>query len=327
MHHTASILLPVYNGAAYLAPQIQSVLDQTYHDFELLIVDDGSTDASWDVISDFAAKDSRIACWRHLKNAGQEAALLALVEKSKADLVLFCDQDDIWHPAKVEVLMAALGRASLAYGPSVLIDANGSELGATLAQYVGASLSGQNRIRLLVGNFVSAHAMVIRRSLITPSAYAHSQARVLFDWRLAAAATFADGLAYVGEAVTYHRLHGGNRFNGNIQTWGKRQHRSHRQHLEALIDIPHYLAGHPAIRPEARTAFAAINRALADYSKRPAHWHIRSHALIDAVMTPLRTLSDDQDTLAIIERKVGRVARGWLHPAYWRGEHRARRRR
>lgn len=323
---TVSILLPVYNGAAYLARQIDSVLAQTFRDFEFLITDDASTDGSWDIIAQHFDRDPRIVATRSAINAGQEATLLSLVARSRGDRILFCDQDDVWHPDKVRHLLDKLGCASLAYGPSPLIDGEGLTLGTSIAREVGPPLIGRNQILLLVGNVVSAHAMAVRRELVTAAAFAPSDARVLFDWRLAAAATFAGGLVFVEDAVTYHRLHGRNRFNADLRGLGKRPRRSHRQHLDSLIDIPSYLAGHPSIRSDARAAFASISAALSRYAAQPGRWHVRSRGLVDAVMAPLRSLSDNKVALDLIERKVARVARGWLHPAYWWGEHKARRR-
>ncbi len=65
-----SVIMPVYNGAKYISKAIDSILQQSYGDFELILVDDQSTDDSWKIINDFAAKDSRIVSCQTKENLG-----------------------------------------------------------------------------------------------------------------------------------------------------------------------------------------------------------------------------------------------------------------
>ena len=118
-----SILLPVFNGARYLGEQVASILSQTYRDFELLIYDDASTDNSRDVMAELAAADARVKLFGGTTNLGQKHALDSLLRKSTADLLMFSDQDDVWHPGKIAALSAGLGDCALGYGVSKLIDA------------------------------------------------------------------------------------------------------------------------------------------------------------------------------------------------------------
>lgn len=87
--------MPVYNGAAYLAETIESVLGQTYTDFEFVIVDDGSTDGSWDILSTYAARDPRIILQRNAKNLGACKTSNLLLSLVQGDLIARQDQDDI----------------------------------------------------------------------------------------------------------------------------------------------------------------------------------------------------------------------------------------
>lgn len=100
-----SVLLPVYNGAPWLADSIQCVLDQSLGDLELIIIDDGSKDNSWDVISSF--KDSRIRAKRQA-NIGLAATLNSGLRMARALYVARQDQDDWMHPERLERQVAYL---------------------------------------------------------------------------------------------------------------------------------------------------------------------------------------------------------------------------
>ncbi len=95
-----SVLLPVYNGERWLNQSIESVLSQTFADFELLIIDDGSTDASLSIIRDFALLDARV---RYLvqENRGLVFTLNKGIHSCNADWIARIDADDLWHPSKL----------------------------------------------------------------------------------------------------------------------------------------------------------------------------------------------------------------------------------
>lgn len=88
-----SVIMPVYNTAEYLPKAIQSVLQQSYDNWELIIVDDGSTDDSYEICREFAAMDKRIKVW-HQDNSGQGIARNLALEHCTGDYVMFLDSDD-----------------------------------------------------------------------------------------------------------------------------------------------------------------------------------------------------------------------------------------
>ena len=103
-----SIILPVYNRANVLARAIQSVIDQSLKDYELLVVDDGSTDDSVAVAKGF--KDSRIRVIDLSQNRGGNAARNVGVGAAKAPLIAFLDSDDAYLPEKLQVVVAEFER-------------------------------------------------------------------------------------------------------------------------------------------------------------------------------------------------------------------------
>jgi teichuronic acid biosynthesis glycosyltransferase TuaG len=97
-----SIITPSYNSILFISNAIESVLKQTYADWELIIVDDSSTDKSPDLIKKYAAKDPRIKYLRQPKNAGVAAARNAGLKHAAGVLVAFLDSDDAWDELKLE---------------------------------------------------------------------------------------------------------------------------------------------------------------------------------------------------------------------------------
>ena len=102
-----SVAMSVYNGERFLAPAIESVLDQTFEDFEFLILDDGSSDDSTRIIKEFAAKDGRIRPILR-ENRGLIASLNQLLDEARAPLIARMDADDICQPTRFAKQVAFL---------------------------------------------------------------------------------------------------------------------------------------------------------------------------------------------------------------------------
>lgn len=104
-----SVIMPVYNAGSYLKAAIDSVLAQTFRDFELLLIDDGSTDGSGAVCDDYAAKDRRVVVL-HQENGGICAARNRGLDMAKGEYVTFIDNDDTYAPDLLEENYALIGQ-------------------------------------------------------------------------------------------------------------------------------------------------------------------------------------------------------------------------
>lgn len=98
-----SIVTPVYNVEQFLRQNIESVLSQTYTNFEMLLVDDCSTDGSRAILEEYAVKDSRIKPIFLNENSGAAVARNAAIEKSSGRFIAFIDSDDVWRPEKLAI--------------------------------------------------------------------------------------------------------------------------------------------------------------------------------------------------------------------------------
>lgn len=103
-----SIVIPVHNAQAYIEETVQSVLAQTVQDFELLLVEDGSKDASAEKLKELAAKDARIRFFTNGEPHGACHARNLGIREAKGRYLAFLDADDLWLPQKLERSLARL---------------------------------------------------------------------------------------------------------------------------------------------------------------------------------------------------------------------------
>ena len=101
-----SVVIPAYNHEKYVGECIQSVLDQTYQDFEIIITDDGSSDGTANVIKEF--DDSRIQLYTHASNKGACTAANNCIRKAAGEYIAVLSSDDAWEPTKLEKQVAYL---------------------------------------------------------------------------------------------------------------------------------------------------------------------------------------------------------------------------
>ena len=102
-----SVVIPVYNGIPYLIDTLESVINQTYKNLEIIIIDDGSNDGSEIICKEYAQKDNRIKLIRR-ENGGLSAARNTGLDNMTGEYVAFLDSDDIYHPVMVEKMLQAV---------------------------------------------------------------------------------------------------------------------------------------------------------------------------------------------------------------------------
>ena len=111
---TVSVIIPTYNRAHLIGRAIQSVLNQTYRDFEIIVVDDGSADNTEEVVKSFY--DKRIKYIKHKKNKGAAATRNTGIKAARGKYIAFQDSDDEWLPEKLEKQMKVFENAPAKVG-------------------------------------------------------------------------------------------------------------------------------------------------------------------------------------------------------------------
>lgn len=154
--------MPAYNAGKYIETAIRSVMAQSYGDWELLVLDDGSTDDTCVIAEGLAEEDPRIRFVRNQENLGAAAARNRGFDLARGDYIALLDSDDVWHPQKLEKQlerMKATG-ADFSYSSYAMIDSAGSRAGRDYL--VPERLSFQ---MLLRENVVGCSTVMLRRSL------------------------------------------------------------------------------------------------------------------------------------------------------------------
>lgn len=97
-----SVIMPAYNSAAFLEAAIESVIEQEYHNWELFVIDDASTDHTVSIALDFRQKDPRIKLLQNASNEGTGAARNKGIKAAEGSFIAFLDADDLWLPGKLK---------------------------------------------------------------------------------------------------------------------------------------------------------------------------------------------------------------------------------
>ncbi|HBC34103.1 MAG TPA: glycosyl transferase [Marinobacter adhaerens] len=157
---TVSVITPTYNRARFLPAAVASVLSQTFGDFELIIVDDGSEDNTPDVLKPFFA-DRRVR-YVYQENQGQSHARNLALKQATGDFIAFLDSDDVWAPDKLEKQLAvfrANSEVDIVHGDEAIINEQGSVVSLqNMRRY-----SGRITRYLLADNSVSITTALVRR--------------------------------------------------------------------------------------------------------------------------------------------------------------------
>jgi glycosyltransferase involved in cell wall biosynthesis len=159
-----SVIIPAYNGEKTIRETIESVLNQSFKDFEILVINDGSQDATLDIIN--SIKDFRLKVFSY-SNAGQAVSRNRGFSQSSGEFIAFLDADDLWTPTKLEAQLKALQdnpQAAVAYSWSDFID----EKGQFLRGASRSTLSGDVYAKLLLTDFLDngSNPLIRRQALI-----------------------------------------------------------------------------------------------------------------------------------------------------------------
>jgi glycosyltransferase involved in cell wall biosynthesis len=209
-----SVLVPNYNYAGYIGEALQSVLEQSYSNFEIVVCDDGSTDDSVDVVERCAAKDRRIRLIRK-ENGGAASALNRAYEAAKGDVICILDADDAYYPAKLGAVVDGFrsNEWGLLVHPLMIVDSDGRTIQRkpAFSNFEKGWIADEVVRRGARWSYMEASAVCLRRSvagLIFPI-----PEKYFSTWADAYVCTMAAMIApvgYIDRTLSTYRLHGSN---------------------------------------------------------------------------------------------------------------------
>lgn len=215
---TVQILMAVYNGEEYLREQVDSLLAQTFGDWELLVSDDASTDGSLAILREYARRDARIRVVLEDERFGSaKRHFMALLRLADAPYVMTCDQDDVWDPDKVEVTLRAMREAEEGERPLLVctdlrvVDGALREISPSFLAYSGMDASTPTFGYFLASCLVTGCTMMVNRPLLRLLRRpAHDESVIMHDWWASLIAAAFGEVIHLDRTTIAYRQHGDN---------------------------------------------------------------------------------------------------------------------
>ena len=194
-----SVILPTFNRAQTLLRAVGSVLNQTFEDFELIVIDDGSTDETPALIGSLT--DRRLIYIQRSSNSGVSAARNSAIRASRGRLIAFQDSDDEWEPQKlerqIERMEACDPHLGVVYAPFI----QHNQTSISLFPKPGELVDGDIHTNLLYRNLVSAQLAVVKRECFERVGLFDESLFCLVDWELWLRVSRAYHFAYVNQPL------------------------------------------------------------------------------------------------------------------------------
>lgn len=211
------ILMATYNGENYLSEQIDSILNQTYSNFRLLISDDGSTDNTRKILEKYTKKDKRVIVYLQDKNLGIVGNFEFLLKKVDNPYFMFSDQDDIWNLDKIEKSLKKIkeSNAELIYTDLEVVDSN---LNTTYSSYwklknIYHKIKKYNSFEsLYLNNFVTGCTILSKKEVIEKVLPLPKTSKyVLHDYWIPLIISQSGKIDYIEEPLIRYRQHKNNK--------------------------------------------------------------------------------------------------------------------
>jgi glycosyltransferase involved in cell wall biosynthesis len=214
---------------------LQSVLDQTYRNIEVVIVDDGSSDGTVEIIEEFASADKRVRFYKNEERLNLNKNFEKAMRLCQGEYVCPCDQDDIWIENKLELLLQNMDSCNLSYSNSSYIDSEGNPLGRNLRDdYVNQNFD--DPINFLFANAIPGHTMMLRYKVVQ-SAIPFPET-VFYDHWLAFVALVDGKIKYIPQTLQLYRQHNANTVGAKGVVKRNKIKKPHNQSIvESIINL------------------------------------------------------------------------------------------
>ncbi len=208
MNPRFSVIIPAYNAEKYLAQTIESVFSQTDQSYEVIVVDDGSTDRTLQILRSFEPRIKVLS----KPNGGPASARNAAIKNSSGDYLAFLDSDDLWMPGKLEKQAAFLEKnpkIGLLFGEALMFS---EEKGEKVIQSKIGYTEDPSFCRLLFGDYIPNSTVVIRRECVDRVGLLNEKRELIavedYEYWMRIARSFP--MAGLPEPLAYYRIREGN---------------------------------------------------------------------------------------------------------------------
>lgn len=239
------ILLATYNGEKFVKEQIESILNQTYENFNLIISDDASTDNTLNILEEYEKKDTRIKVFKKEKNEGLINNFEFLLKNVTSDYFMFSDQDDIWKKDKIEKSINKLKEknSGLVYTDLEIVDEKLNVIYPSYWKYkqiYKKIIKYNNFEALYLNNFVTGCTILAKSKYIKDILPLPRNSKfVLHDYWTALIISAKDKISYVEEPIIQYRQHKNNRV-GSSRKSDKLENFEDLRNLFIRVKIEHF---------------------------------------------------------------------------------------
>jgi glycosyltransferase involved in cell wall biosynthesis len=202
-----SVIIPTYNRAHLIGRAIQSVLNQTFKDIEIIVVDDGSKDNTDEIVR--AIDDPRVIYLKHQENRGVSAARNTGIKAARGEFIAFQDSDDEWLPNKLEKQLAKFKEGKI--GDLGLVVCEKFSIIKDTERYEprkGKDLNYAQLISHFLGYGIATHCFLLRRELVTSELYFDENLHAWEEWDLMFRISRICSIDIVKEPLVKQYIHG-----------------------------------------------------------------------------------------------------------------------
>jgi len=202
-----SIAMATYNGEKYIAEQLESIINQTHPNIEIVITDDASADNTVSIIRDYQQKNNFIKLFINPVNSGVTKTFENSFKNSSGDFIAIADQDDIWELNKLEVLLHAIENEDAAYSNSALVDKDGKSMNKLFSSLMNLQSFYSGAV-FLMGNCVPGHTIMMKADFTKKILPLPTE--IMFDRWISFCAASNNGIKYVDMPLVKYRQHESN---------------------------------------------------------------------------------------------------------------------
>lgn len=204
-----SVIVPVYNREHLISETLDSILEQTYRPIEIVVINDGSTDCSIDILNQYASRNPGIFNIIDQHNTGQVAARNNGIRTARGEFIAFLDSDDKWHPLKLEkqIPMFSTPNVALVYSGLEKIDESGRPFQTELCD---PSRTDELYMHLLVSNQMTGGTVVVTRAVLNEVGLFDESFKAAENWDLWLRVCRDHRAKLVNEPLVQYRVHGQN---------------------------------------------------------------------------------------------------------------------